>query len=154
MTSTSTCQICARAVKQRGGLIALHGYKRRLGWQSNSCYGARHRPYEESCEACKQAVTSVTEQRESVLAASRQEPDSVYLSTGKGEFREISRGVFEQVAAAHQMHWLRAQNPPTWAEAVQRRNRELASTADSMQRFIIEQQARVKAWKGTRPTGG
>lgn len=60
----TTCQICARAiktVKARGlhpvgypgqEVIAHHGYKRPgHGWQTSSCHGARHLPYEISRDA-------------------------------------------------------------------------------------------------------
>lgn len=45
----SHCQICAREIKARTGVIAHHGYQRPgNGWQTSSCLGARYLPYEES----------------------------------------------------------------------------------------------------------
>jgi hypothetical protein len=42
-----TCQCCARQVCARTGVIAHHGYRRPVeGWQSASCFGARHIPFE------------------------------------------------------------------------------------------------------------
>jgi hypothetical protein len=42
-----TCQCCARQVCARTGVIAHHGYRRPgEGWQSASCPGARHLPFE------------------------------------------------------------------------------------------------------------
>lgn len=41
-----TCQICGRAIFAETGVIAHHGYQRFSGWQSQSCFGARHLPYE------------------------------------------------------------------------------------------------------------
>lgn len=49
---TTTCQICARAIKANTGVIAHHGYQRPgYGWQTASCFGAQYKPYEESRDA-------------------------------------------------------------------------------------------------------
>lgn len=51
--SETTCQICGRPTKAKSGVIAHHGYKRPnlgSGWQTASCPGARHLPYEISCD--------------------------------------------------------------------------------------------------------
>lgn len=48
----STCQICARAIRANTGLIAHHGYRRPYPHlQTNSCFGARRRPYEVAHDA-------------------------------------------------------------------------------------------------------
>jgi hypothetical protein len=47
----TTCQICCQRHEMVGGLIAHHGYKRPGGgYQTASCWGARHLPYELSCD--------------------------------------------------------------------------------------------------------
>lgn len=47
----TTCQICEREIKAKGGIIAHHGYKRPgNGWQTSSCMGARFQPYEVSAD--------------------------------------------------------------------------------------------------------
>lgn len=44
-----TCQICARPIGIKAGVIAHHGYQRPGGgWQTASCYGARALPFEQS----------------------------------------------------------------------------------------------------------
>ena len=50
---TTTCQICARAIKSKFGLIAHHGYQRNRNDSGNtlSCRGAREVPYEVGREA-------------------------------------------------------------------------------------------------------
>lgn len=54
----TTCQICARPILSKLGLIAHHGYQRPGGgWQTASCIGARHLPYEVSCDAIPPAIT-------------------------------------------------------------------------------------------------
>lgn len=60
MTATkTTCQICGRPIKANTGLVAHHGYKRPgEGWQTSSCMGARHLPYELSCDVLPRAIKS------------------------------------------------------------------------------------------------
>lgn len=45
------CQICCRPIGYEVGVLAHHGYTRRQGWQTPSCFGARHIPYSEGCDA-------------------------------------------------------------------------------------------------------
>jgi len=57
---TSTCQICARAIKSKNGLIAHHGYTRPgYGYQTRSCPGAKFRPYEVSCDCIQATIDSM-----------------------------------------------------------------------------------------------
>ncbi len=63
MTTITNCQICGRYIKSAKGLIAHHGYKRPgQGWQSASCYGARHVPYEVGHDAIDLAIRSTKTQ--------------------------------------------------------------------------------------------
>ena len=56
----TTCQICARPIKSKNGIIAHHGYKRPgNGWQTNSCPGARHLPYEVSCDILPSTIANI-----------------------------------------------------------------------------------------------
>lgn len=60
MSETNTCQICGRTIKAKSGLIAHHGYKRpQWGWQTASCMGARHLPYEVSCDVLPIAIEKI-----------------------------------------------------------------------------------------------
>jgi hypothetical protein len=55
-----TCQICAREIQAKTGVIAHHGYQRPgNGWQTSSCYGARHKPYEVACDAIDGAIAAL-----------------------------------------------------------------------------------------------
>lgn len=74
----TTCQICGREIKAGRGLIALHGYQRPgHGWQTQSCYGARHLPFEVSRDRLGQFIDLVrkelTTAQERVAAAHRGE---------------------------------------------------------------------------------
>jgi hypothetical protein len=54
---TTTCQICESGIKANTGVIAHHGYQRPgQGWQTSSCFGARHVPYETGCDALPPAI--------------------------------------------------------------------------------------------------
>ena len=55
----TTCQICEREIKANIGVIAHHGYQRPdrgSGWQTESCVGARHLPYEKSCDVIQPTI--------------------------------------------------------------------------------------------------
>lgn len=57
--TTFTCQICGRPIKASKGLIGHHGYKRPGdGWQTASCVGARHLPYEDARDQIPAAIAS------------------------------------------------------------------------------------------------
>lgn len=59
--SRSECQVCGRQIKSKSGVIAHHGYTRPgHGWQTSSCFGARHVPYSEGHDALDYAIESVT----------------------------------------------------------------------------------------------
>src|SRR5262245_39388662 len=71
---TTTCQICARAfktVRARSGadVMAHHGFKRRGGWQTSSCFGARWRPFEVACDAIPAAIKRIDQFVEQQSAA-------------------------------------------------------------------------------------
>lgn len=54
------CQICARPIKSKNGVIAHHGYTQRgWGYRTASCFGARELPYEVSRDAISKALVSV-----------------------------------------------------------------------------------------------
>lgn len=56
-TDPTTCQICGRPILAKTGKIAHHGYKRPgNGWQTQSCMGAKHLPYEQSCDLIPEAI--------------------------------------------------------------------------------------------------
>ncbi len=59
-----TCQICEREIQANNakGLIAHHGYQRPdrgSGWQTASCWGARHLPYEVSCDQIQPCIDHI-----------------------------------------------------------------------------------------------
>lgn len=82
MNKPTTCQICGRPIKANTGKIAHHGYKRPhrgSGWQTRSCMGARHLPYEQSCDVLPKAIEQVK------LYLAKQEAALVSLMTNPPE---------------------------------------------------------------------
>jgi hypothetical protein len=79
------CQICARLIQSKKGVIAHHGYKRPGdGWQTASCYGARHLPWEKSCAIiplCIKHVESYITHRVAGLADFNTNPPAVLTRT-------------------------------------------------------------------------
>lgn len=63
MEDKKHCQICERDILANNakGLMAHHGYRRPHGegWQSDSCWGARHLPYEKSCDQIQPCIDHI-----------------------------------------------------------------------------------------------
>jgi hypothetical protein len=83
------CQICARAIKAKSGVIADHGYTQPdrwhggygSGWRTRSCAGARHVPYEVGHDALDRWITDLERwipERELHLANLREAPPASY----------------------------------------------------------------------------
>ena len=59
-STEGSCQICARIIKNKKGVIAHHGYERPgLGWQTDSCMGARYPSYEVSRDRIPAAIDNL-----------------------------------------------------------------------------------------------
>ena len=82
-TQHTTCQICERRIKANTGLIAHHGYKRPgHGWQTASCYGARHVPYEVGHDALDRWIKDLRSwiaRDEALLTKLMAEPPPTYI---------------------------------------------------------------------------
>jgi len=76
-----TCQICFRSQKLSRGHLSLHGYHVPFGEFIGVCCGARHAPFEESCDRTKWYLNSLIipklDDVISILARLRSEPESV-----------------------------------------------------------------------------
>lgn len=81
------CQICEREIKANTGLIAHHGYQRPqfAHYQTRSCFGARHRPYEESCDALQPYIDMLADWH------ARVEGNLAKLRAGPAEMTHLSR---------------------------------------------------------------
>lgn len=77
--ATMTCQCCARKHLANKGVIAHHGFERPgSGWQTASCYGARHLPFEVDRAVLGMMITALRN-RKAVMIETR----------GKAEREEI-----------------------------------------------------------------
>lgn len=71
--ASMTCQCCGRRFLANTGLMAHHGYERPgSGWQTASCYGARHLPFEVSRDTLGDMIDAL-KRRCDQLIATRQE---------------------------------------------------------------------------------
>lgn len=100
MNETSThCQICARPIKARTGVIAHHGYERPFGWgqQTASCLGARFKSYEESRDRIPAVIEIYRDgmewnrKRAAELIANPPETITVYARSSYDENRTYTR---------------------------------------------------------------
>lgn len=77
-----TCQCCGRGIFAQTGTIAHHGYERPgTGWQTASCMGAKHLPFEVSrdrlgdlIERLKQDIAAAHKHRKEVIEEKTQIP--------------------------------------------------------------------------------
>jgi hypothetical protein len=61
--TTGTCQICGREIGTTMGVIAHHGYTRPgHGWQTSSCWGAKHVAYEVGHDALDSLIPVIQAQ--------------------------------------------------------------------------------------------
>lgn len=70
-THQGECQGCGRVQKLPGGSLSLHGYTVEWGFFNGTCGGAKHLPYELSCDYCKACIVSAAASREASLAAAK-----------------------------------------------------------------------------------
>jgi hypothetical protein len=73
-----TCQICSRPIHAAHGVIAHHGYIRPSqmpGYQSDSCYGARFAPFEESRDRLGWYISKIAEPNLALNRAARADLD-------------------------------------------------------------------------------
>lgn len=77
METKNHCQVCGREIKSKSGFIAHHGYTRPdVGWQTESCVGARQLPYEKSRDIIPKAIQSIKS----------------FIELRKAEIKEVEKG--------------------------------------------------------------
>jgi hypothetical protein len=93
---TAHCQICGRDIQSASGLIAHHGYHRPGGWQTPSCPGARHLPYEISCDmlppTINEGVRYLAKVRDALANLLTNPPES-YPGVHRGQSYTVTRPV-------------------------------------------------------------
>ena len=88
------CQICARPILARTGLIAHHGYLRPgQGWQTSSCPGARYRPYEVASDRLATVIAWQVErgtQLAGSIAKMLAEPPPLMIDVSRDAYKRIT----------------------------------------------------------------
>lgn len=165
LQATMTCQCCGRKHLANKGVIAHHGFERPgSGWQTASCYGARHLPFEVSRDALGDMITALHIRKARMIEirgqAEREEfALSLYYTDysvkanayGKRpEVRiEVTRDTFAAVKAAHADGFRRSIHHTSF-ESV--KEDDLSDRARDIKRIgedIIQCQARYDGWKHT-----
>ena len=88
-----TCQCCGNHILANTGVIAHHGYQRPgEGWQTASCFGARHLPFEVSRDRLGELIVVLKAQlkshAESLLRVENEEQAISYTMTDYSGKRE------------------------------------------------------------------
>lgn len=115
--ATMTCQCCGLRYLANTGKMAHHGYQRPgHGWQTESCYGARHLPFEVDRERLGSMITSMKNylkaQREALRKAHNEEfalgleyPDYSVKADWKGDRPiiriKVTRKTFDKIKKEH-----------------------------------------------------
>jgi len=154
------CQICGRPICANTGLIAHHGYQRPhlQGWQTQSCFGARKRPYEYQREALGEYIEMVERElhrlRE-MLKAVQQDRQAVgvewveYKGMAKANhFVEVTASTFADVRAAHEGAFIRI-GARSFEECKRREVIQREGKIRGLEQEKEEQSKRYRAWNLT-----
>ena len=159
---SKTCQICARPIFAETGVIAHHGYQRPEGWHSQtaSCLGARHAPFEVSCEVLRGHVGRQRERLENLIemrgklnsdlipaiftyktrAAYKADPKTIRLELTPENFTGI-KAENSSVFMTHSLH--------SYEDAKGRDLRNRDQNIKSLREYCEWQEGRVSAWTQT-----
>jgi hypothetical protein len=99
-----TCQCCGRDIFAERGKIAHHGYERPGdGFQTASCMGAQHAPFEASRTRLGQMITGLTNNRDSQIErrgkVEREEIGGDIVVTWTNYQKPLGRGHYEEERA-------------------------------------------------------
>lgn len=156
-----TCQICGRPILAERGKIAHHGYQRPgQGWQTASCYGALHLPFEISRDRLGSYIEVLRGhlQRDTAVRArfaAEELPIWVDYFTGKYDGKKQIVAGFHATRATYALDWakhrLLAYYPgallATFDEVLNKKLHQLDREITDLTRYIVQQQARYDAWK-------
>jgi hypothetical protein len=94
LAESMTCQCCGRAIFAQSGSIAHHGYERPgYGWQTASCMGAKHLPFEVSRDRLGALIVRLEQRLADLIEAQRQVRDEevavTYTATNHNAVPEV-----------------------------------------------------------------
>lgn len=162
-----TCQICGRPIQSNTGLIAHHGYTRPgEGWQTSSCRGARHLPFEVSRDELVKHIASLNNRHDNLVGRIEE------IDNGTAAVASViianydaprpSRSVVLLSVSAETFGTTRAQHPKTFSKysfrsvedllKVERRERNAQVSATLAE--LETQSPRADNWKQTHTWDG
>lgn len=133
-----TCQICGRHIHHAHGVIAHHGYERPVeGYQTASCPGARHLPFEkdrtvlgEHIESLKKILAGAEERLEMLIRPDFAEDLIHATGRGKGRAYEVAK-----------------HGTPEWKRALRQHISQRQAEIATLPATIAYQQKRYDEWK-------
>lgn len=150
-----TCQICARPIMAKAGRIAHHGYSRPFeGFQTSSCEGALHLPFEVSADVLRSHVAAIGDMiARKVSHLAKVEAESVAIvyrfddKAGQPAFQNVTRETFaadlDAIKAAARYR------PSLYSFDALKRDtlRTMAATIESLRKYEAMQTGRLNSWQ-------
>lgn len=170
-----TCQCCGRGILAKTGTIAHHGYQRPgSGWQTSSCMGAKHLPFEVSRDRlgdmiklirrdltqARRDLKNVVHEMEELSATfedTRKEAvwnPRRYRKTHPETTVKFSRSTFEAVRAENAPHAAYRSFPSRYDDVKDLRTRQLQGRIKNLTEWVETCQARYDSWKPTHKREG
>lgn len=163
-----TCQWCNRVQLLPNGVLARHGYNIRFGWQSGTCSGSDHLPYQESCALIEESIewsrrqaAALRDKAIAVRDSARDGSDKAWIHVYHPELSSRTHGsvyLWEEVVVVKNEHFgahyvrfgkktelnrVFAQIKPEGARCYAD---EISRCADNLYEYAEEQFARITNW--------
>lgn len=160
-----TCQCCGRAHLANTGKMAHHGYERPgYGWQTASCYGARHLPFQVSRDALGSMIALLKDRKGQLIEAQANvkaengelsvtfaDPDQKRdVHSGKRPQKTVyvTRGFFAEVMAANAVGF-RSIGISSFDQVKDAKLSQIARNIVGITTDIADQQVRFNGWVQT-----
>lgn len=158
-----TCQICSRPILAERGNIAHHGYQRPgNGWQTNSCFGALHLPFEVSRDRLGEYIVILKNNLASTQrtrAGVDDETYSIRVSYHTGKYSVMgapvyasfmtNRAEYPAQRSAHEKlaRWPTSDLPATYCQVKANELRSLDRDIKDQEMYLVGQEVRYEGWK-------
>jgi hypothetical protein len=150
-----TCQICGRPILAETGVIAHHGYQRPgEGWQTSSCFGARHLPFEASNDRLGEYIAIVQKQLADLFAnhtAVSQDTMDIRVTYCDKQFKTKAFWAnitnFAAQAAEHAANTRFGRLDRTYASAKAAHLARMTQQIKDTAQHLKDQQARFDGWR-------
>jgi len=166
-THKGHCQVCGAQQKLPSGVLSQHGYTVDWGFFSGVCGGAKHLPYEQSCDLVKEsigwaedALAKTVKEAAEVRALDDshvwvEERTRVQWGSTKKQLRlvEVTKVEYgcvfwmgaDDKERKHDTYTRGDQTEPQYVNELHAKS--LDRKVAGLEQYIVEQQARVDAWK-------